>query len=194
MKKILSTLKRQDLMNQILLAAGFILCIVSIFMKQAKMGLVLVIVVCMLAVARSGNNRKRLSRLYGALFFHMPDGEIYPMTFEQVRAEYTHGQQSKYNGRKVTVCFPYCGLDENGEIDTGFGLVIHAEEKLLQKWKKGQLLAATGVINAVSRQYFNIDEVEEIRLTTDKEDLTASAQPKTEDHTKQEEDQNEIHD
>ena len=53
MKKILSTLKRQDLMNQILLAAGFILCIVSIFMKQAKMGLVLVIVVCMLAVARS---------------------------------------------------------------------------------------------------------------------------------------------
>ena len=36
--------------------------------------------------------------------------------------------------------------------------------------------------------------VEEIRLTTDKEDLTASAQPKTEDHTKQEEDQNEIHD
>ena len=135
MKKILSTLKRQDLMNQILLAAGFILCIVSIFMKQAKMGLVLVIVVCMLAVVRSGNNRKRLSRLYGALFFHMPDGEIYPMTFEQVRAEYTHGQQSKYNGRKVTVRFPYCGLDENGEIDTGFGLVIHAEEKLLQKWK-----------------------------------------------------------
>ena len=46
----------------------------------------------------------------------------------------------------------------------------------------------------MSRQYFNIDEVEEIRLTTDKEDLTASAQPKTEDHTKQEEDQNEIHD
>ena len=94
----------------------------------------------------------------------------------------------------MTVRFPYCGLDENGDIDTGFGLVIHAEEKLLQKWKKGQLLAATGVINAVSRQYFNIDEVEEIRLTTDKEDLTAAAQPKTEDHTKQEEDQNEIHD
>lgn len=96
MKKILSTLKRQDLMNQILLAAGFILCIVSIFMKQAKMGLVLVIVVCMLAVVRSGNNRKRLSRLYGALFFHMPDrgdlphdlrtgaGGVYPRAAEQV--------------------------------------------------------------------------------------------------------------
>ena len=59
--------------------------------------------------------------------------------------------------------------------------------ELLQKWKKGQLLAATGVINAVSRQYFNIDEVEEIRLTTDKEDLTVAPGLATEDHTKQEE-------
>ena len=117
----------------------------------------------------------------------MPDGEIYPMTFEQVKAEYVHGQRSKYAGRKVIVRFPYCGLDENGDIDTGFGLMIHARPEQLQNWKKGQLLAATGIINADHRQYFFIDAVEEIRLTTDKEDLTVSDAPKTEDHTKQEE-------
>ena len=36
MKKIISVLKRQDLMNLLLLVAGFALCIVSIFMKQAQ--------------------------------------------------------------------------------------------------------------------------------------------------------------
>ena len=194
MKRILSILKRQDLMNQILLAVGFILCIVSIFMKQASLGLMLLIVVCLLAVSRSGSRRKRLTRLYGALFFHMPDGEIYPMTFEQVKAEYTHGQQGKYNGRKVTVRFFYCGPDENGDMDTGCGLVIHAAPEMVQRWKKGQLLAATGEIRAVNRQYFIIDRVEEIRLTTEKEDLTVSDTPTAEDHTKQEDKQNEIHD
>lgn len=187
MKKILSVWNRQDLMNQILLAAGFLLCIVSIVMKQAGMGLVFLALMCVLAVARNTSRRKRLSRVYGSLFFHMPDGEIYPMTFETVKAEYVHGQQSKYAGRKITVRFPYCGLDENGDIDTGFGLMIHAKSDLVQHWKKNQLLAATGVISAQSRQYFVIDEVEEIRLTTQKEDLTVSDAPKTEDHTKQEE-------
>lgn len=38
MKRIVSIWKRQDMMNQILLVAGFILCIVSIFMKQASLG------------------------------------------------------------------------------------------------------------------------------------------------------------
>ena len=36
MRKIVSVWKRQDLVNQLLLAAGFILCIVSIFTGQAK--------------------------------------------------------------------------------------------------------------------------------------------------------------
>ena len=82
MKKIISVLKRQDLMNQILLAAGFVLCIVSIFMKQARVGLIFLAIVCALAISRSSNKRKRMSRLFGALYFHMPDGEIYPMTYE----------------------------------------------------------------------------------------------------------------
>lgn len=48
-------------------------------------------------------------------------------------------------------------------------------------------MAATGHIAAKSRDYFMIGEVEEIRLSTQKEDLTVSDEPKTEDHTKQEE-------
>lgn len=188
MKRIISVWKRQDLVNQLLLAAGFILCIVSIFMKQAKVGLIFLVVVCMVAVSRNSNLRKQMSRRYGALFFLMPDGEVYPMTFEQVKAEYTHGQQGKYHQRKVTVRFRYFGLDENGDMDTGFGLVVRANPEIREGFHKGQLLLATGEINAVNRQYFIVDKVEEIRLTTDKEDLTVSDQPKTEDHIKQEED------
>ena len=190
MKKIISVLKRQDLMNQILLAAGFVLCIVSIFMKQARVGLIFLAIVCALAISRSSNKRKRMSRLFGALYFHMPGGEIYPMTYEQMKSEYVHGQQSKYAGRRVSVKFMYSGLDENGDIDTGFGLRIRADEKYLQDWKKGQILVATGRIAAKSRDYFMIGEVEEIRLSTQKEDLTVSDEPKTEDHTKQEDKQN----
>ena len=89
--------------------------------------------------------------------------------------------------KSLPVKFMYSGLDENGDIDTGFGLRIRAEEKYLQDWKKGQILAATGRIAAKSRDYFMIGEVEEIRLSTQKEDLTVSDEPKTEDHTKQEE-------
>ena len=187
MKKIISVLKRQDLMNLLLLVAGFALCIVSIFMKQAQVGLIFLAIICALVISRSNNRRKRMSRMFGALYFHMPDGEIYPMTYEQMKSEYVHGQQSKYAGRRVTVKFMYSGLDENGDIDTGFGLRIRAEEKYLQDWKKGQIWAATGRIAAKRRDYFMIGEVEEIRLSTQKEDLTVSDEPKTEDHTKQEE-------
>lgn len=187
MRKIVSVWKRQDLVNQLLLAAGFILCIVSIFTGQAKVGLIFLAVVCMVAVSRNSNLRKQMSRRYGALFFHMPDGEIYPVTFEQVKAEYTHGKQAQYNGRRVTVRFRYFGPDENGDMDTGYGLTVHADPQLMSGCKKGQLLLATGTIKAVSRQYFIIDQVEQIRPTTDKEDLTAPAAPEAEDHTKQEE-------
>lgn len=194
MDKLKSIWRQQDILNRILLIAAVGLCIWAIARKQGGIGLTLLVVMCVLVVTRSSNQVKRLSRLYGAVFFHMPDGEIYPMSFEQVKAEYTHGQQSKYNGRRVTVRFPYYGLDENGEIDTGFGLRVHAEQEHLKPWKRGQLLAATGVIAAAGSRYFRIDKVEQIRLTTEKEDLTVSAEPTAEDHKSQEENQNEIHD
>lgn len=194
MNTLKSIWRQQDVLNRILLILAFGLCIFGIMKGEAALALALLVVLCVLAVTRNNNRIKRLSRLYGALFFHMPDGEIYPMSFEQVKAEYTHGQQYKYKDRRVTVRFPYHGLDEAGDVDTGFGLKVRAAQEHLQPWKRGQLLAATGVITAVSSTYFCIDRVEEIRLTTEKEDLTVSAQPSAEEHKSQEEHHNEIHD
>ena len=88
-------------------------------------GVALLVLMGMLMVSRKSNREKRLSRLYGGLHFHMPDGEIVPISFDQVRSEYTHGQQSKYAGRKVTLRFPWWHLDLDGHGDTGFGLLIH---------------------------------------------------------------------
>lgn len=94
MKKIISVLKRQDLMNLLLLVAGFALCIVSIFMKQAQVGLIFLAIICALVISRSNNRRKRMSRMFGALYFHMPDGEIYPMTYDQMKSSmYTAAEQ-----------------------------------------------------------------------------------------------------
>ena len=184
----------QDLINRIVLISGLAVFLWCLVKGQGLYGLVLLVVMIFLMVSRFNSLTKRRGRLYGTMYFHMPDGEIYPMTYEQMKSEYVHGQQSKYAGRRVSVKFMYSGLDENGDIDTGFGLRIRADEKYLQDWKKGQILVATGRIAAKSRDYFMIGEVEEIRLSTQKEDLTVSDEPKTEDHTKQEDKQNEIHD
>ena len=103
MKKIISVLKRQDLMNLLLLVAGFALCIVSIFMKQAQVGLIFLAIICALVISRSNNRRKRMSRMFGALYFHMPDGgnlshdlradevRVCTRAAEQVRRPPSHG-------------------------------------------------------------------------------------------------------
>ena len=59
MRKIVSVWKRQDLVNQLLLAAGFILCIVSIFTGQAKGGLIFLAGGCMGGVARKSQLRQQ---------------------------------------------------------------------------------------------------------------------------------------
>ena len=174
MKKIISVLKRQDLMNLLLLVAGFALCIVSIFMKQAQVGLIFLAIICALVISRSNNRRKRMSRMFGALYFHMPDGEIYPMTYEQMKSEYVHGQQSKYAGRKVTLRFPWWHLDLDGHGDTGFGLLIHfdgndeamAEAKTL---RSGEFVSVTGEIVPAGKAYFYIGNVTELRRSSEKE-------------------------
>ena len=176
MKKIISVLKRQDLMNLLLLVAGFALCIVSIFMKQAQVGLIFLAIICALVISRSNNRRKRMSRMFGALYFHMPDGEIYPMTYEQMKSEYVHGQQSKYAGRKVTLRFPWWHLDLDGHGDTGFGLLIHfdgndeamAEAKTL---RSGEFVSVTGEIVPAGKAYFYIGNVTELRRVSEKEEI-----------------------
>lgn len=74
----------------------------SVVKGRGLYGAALVVLMGMLMVSRKNNREKRLSRLYGGFHFHMPDGEIVPVSFDQVKSEYVHGQQSKYAGRKVT--------------------------------------------------------------------------------------------
>ena len=81
-----------------------------------------------------------MSRLYGALYFHMPDGEIhahdlragevgvYPRAAEQVRRPPGHGCA-------FTVVRH---LDENGDIDTGFGLLYPRRTAKMRLWRIGK--------------------------------------------------------
>ena len=104
----------------------------------------------------------------------MPDGEIVPVSFDQVKSEYTHGQQSKYAGRKVTLRFPWWHLDLDGHGDTGFGLLIHfdgndeamAEAKAL---RPGDFVSVTGEIVPAGKAYFYIGNVTELRRASEKE-------------------------
>ncbi len=175
MERLTYTLKKLDLMNKLLLAGGFGLCIWAIAIRQGGYGLIWLVVVCLLVLSRYNDRQKQRMRRYGALYFHMPDGEVYPLMLEQVRAEYARGQQSRYDGRRITIRFPYLCRDNSGALDTGFGLLIRADEQLIKSWKRGQLLAVTGYITAEGKDDFLIDRVEEIRLSTEKENLTVSA-------------------
>lgn len=182
MERLSYALKKLDWMNKLLLVVGFGLCIASIATGQGRYGLIWLVLMCSLVLSRYNNQQKQMMRRYGSLYFHMPDGEIYPVTLEQVRSEYAHGRKSRYNGRKVTIRFPYFCQDSSGALDTGFGLLIRADDRLKKPWKRGQLLAVTGYITAEGRDSFTIDRVEEIRLATAQEDLTVSASsPEQED-------------
>ena len=182
MRKLKEVWLGQDTVNRVILIAGLLACIWSLIKGRGLYGVAILVLMGMLMVSRKSNREKRLSRLYGGLHFHMPDGEIYPVTLEQVRSEYAHGRKSRYNGRKVTIRFPYFCQDSSGALDTGFGLLIRADDRLKKPWKRGQLLAVTGYITAEGRDSFTIDRVEEIRLATAQEDLTVSASsPEQED-------------
>ena len=123
MERLSYALKKLDWMNKLLLVVGFGLCIASIATGQGRYGLIWLVLICSLVLSRHNNQQKQMMRRYGSLYFHMPDGEIYPVTLEQVRSEYAHGRKSRYNGRKVTIRFPYFCQDSSGALDTGFGLL-----------------------------------------------------------------------
>lgn len=86
----------------------------------------------------------------------MPDGEIVPMSFEQVSTEYVKGQQGKYADRLVSLWFPYWRINEDGMLDTGFGLEIDLTgfddpNGLLPLLKKGDFIYVTGRVQAERR-------------------------------------------
>lgn len=169
MQQIKRAWKNQDLANKVILVTGIAMAIVCLVMGKGLYGVVFVGLMFAFLAAHSTQRSKRLRRLYGGMYFHMPDGEVVPMSFEQVAAEYVKGQQSKYADRPVSLWFPYWRINEDGMLDTAFGLEIDLTgfadpDGLLPRLKKGDFIYVTGRVQAKRRDYFCIDRVEEIRL------------------------------
>ena len=127
-----------------------------------------------LMVSRFNSLTKRRGRLYGTMYFHMPDGELVPRTFEQVKTEYVKGGQSRYADRKVSVCFPWWRVTSDGQGDTGFGLSIRLKSNAelaaeAAGLKRGEFVRVTGSIEAVNKGYFVIGKLEELTRITEEE-------------------------
>ena len=89
----------QDDMNRVLFLIAVAVFAWSLIEGHGMYGALLAVVVLFLMVSRHGQRIKRFGRLYGTLYFPMPDGELVPRTFEQVKTEYLHGAQGRYAGR-----------------------------------------------------------------------------------------------
>ena len=168
MQQIKRAWNNQDLANKVILVTGVIMAIVCLVMGQGKYGVVFMVLMLAFVAAHTTQRAKRLRRLYGGMYFHMPDGEVVPMSFEQVAAEYVKGQQGKYADRSVSLGCPYWRINEDGMLDTAFGLEIDLAgfddpDGLLPRLKKGDFIYVTGRVQAKRRDYFCIDRVEEIR-------------------------------
>ena len=124
MEKVKSFWKQQDWTNRIIILTGIALAIWCLCKGEGLYGGVIMVVMAIFCMAHHSSRQKRLSFLYGSLYFHAPDGEIVPMTFEQVKTEYIKGIGMKYMDRRVTVRFPYCRTNADGRLDSGFGLCV----------------------------------------------------------------------
>ncbi len=163
----------QDLINRIILVSGLLVFLWCLVKGQGLYGAVLLVVMVFMMVSRFNSLRKRRSRLYGTMYFHMPDGEVVPRTFEQVRNEYVKGGQSRYAGRRVTMCFPWWRIGSDGECDTGFGLTIRLSdrEELAREAaaiERDMPVRVVGSIVAVNKGYFVVGKLEGLeRITQD---------------------------
>ena len=174
MEKFKSFWRQQDWTNRIIILSGMLLAIWCLCKGEGLYGAVIVAVMVVFCMAHFTSRQKRLSRMYGSLYFHAPDGEIVPMTFEQVKTEYIKGKGMKYMGRRVTVRFPYWHMDDEGRIDSGFGLAVDVSgfedsDGVLGTLKSGEFISVTGVLVPQGRDYFYVGELEELRRISEKE-------------------------
>ena len=167
----------QDAINRVAFIAAiaaFAWCIVQ---GHGLYGVVFAVVILFLIISRQNQREKRFSRLYGTMYFPMPDGELVPRSFEQVKNEYVHGAQSNYADRKVELRFPWWYLNSAGEIDTGFGLTVRIGDKQeladeARLMRRGDIVRVVGTLVAENRQYFYIGKLEEMEaagLNTDEQ-------------------------
>lgn len=97
MRKLKEVWLGQDVINRVILVSGILACVWCLVKGQGLYGVALLVLMGMLMVSRKSNREKRLSRLYGGLHFHMPDGGdrahllrpgalgVHPRPAEQVR-------------------------------------------------------------------------------------------------------------
>ena len=164
----------QDAINRVAFIAAiaaFAWCIVQ---GHGLYGVVFAVVILFLIISRQNQREKRFSRLYGTMYFPMPDGELVPRSFEQVKNEYVHGAQSNYADRKVELRFPWWYLNGAGDIDTGFGLTVRIGDKQeladeARLMRRGDIVRVVGTLVAESRQYFYIGKLEELQRISEKE-------------------------
>lgn len=174
MNKLKNLWGAQDAMNRIAIVAALAAFIWCLIKGHGLYGVIFVVVLLFLVISRQSQREKRFSRLYGTLYFSMPDGELVPRSFEQVKTEYVHGAQANYADRKVTVCFPWWYLDTNGDIDTGFGLTIRVRDNAdlaaeAKAMRRGENVRVTGTLLAERRDYFCIGKLEELRRISENE-------------------------
>ena len=163
-----------DMVNRVLLIAALAASVWSLIMGEGLYGVLLMVVVGFLMITRSRNSVMRRSRLFGTMYFPMPDGELVPRSFEQVKNEYVHGAQSNYADRKVELRFPWWYLNSAGDIDTGFGLTVRIGDKQeladeARLMRRGDNVRVVGTLVAESRQYFYIGKLEELQRISEKE-------------------------
>ena len=166
--------RRQDWVNRIILISGLASAVTFLVKGQGGYGIVVVLLMGMLCIARTNGRVNRLMRLYGSLYYHAPDGEIVPMSFDQVRRAYGEGKGGTYMGRPVTLRFPYWSRNTEGQLETGFGLCVDLtgfadEEGLLPTLQKGQYISVTGELVPQGKQYFYLGNVTELRRISEKE-------------------------
>ena len=70
-----------DMVNRVLLIAALAASVWSLIMGQGLYGVLLMVVVGFLMITRSRNSVMRRSRLFGTMYFPMPDGELVPRAF-----------------------------------------------------------------------------------------------------------------
>ena len=152
----------QDDMNRVLFLIAVAVFAWSLIEGHGMYGALMAGVVLFLMVSRHGQRLKRFSRLYGTLYFPMPDGELVPRTFEQVKTEYLHGSQGRYAGRAVELRFPWWYL--NSRLADNAELLDEAK-----RLRRGDCVRLTGTLVAESKNYFCVGEVETLERISEKD-------------------------
>lgn len=169
MEKLKWVWKKQDIFNKLIFLSGLALAVYGLTQGGGVYSVAIMAIMAVLCLVRAMDTAKTRSRIYGGLFFHMPDGETFSVDFEKVRQEFLHGQGSGYMDRKVTVELPYGVINPEGRMDSLFGLEVDFTgyddpNGILPMLKRDKLVSITGQLIAESKRFFYLGEVEDVHF------------------------------